>query len=272
MRIEFKKKYELDEEKYVVDYLASHIDMSKIKIKSAIGQGSLWIKEATSKSKKRIKKIKFLIKKNDFVEFYFDDSLCFDQEANAYEAYRGKEFGVWFKPAGLLSDSTVFSDRGSLSYVIKQSGKKCFLIQRLDREVSGLMIVAYSKKMASFFSKELRENKIKKMYQVQVLGNVLKKEGVIETPLDGKAAKTIYKVHASHERMSELVVEIITGRFHQIRRHLCSIEHPVLGDPKYGKDNKNKEGLQLVAHFNEFFDPNLRKRVQVKLDEKQCLF
>lgn len=64
----------------------------------------------------------------------------------------------------------------------------------------------------------------------------------IRASLDDKAAITHYEVVDSNEMSSLLKVHIETGRLHQIRRHLDSIHHPVMGDPKYGRGNKNKKG------------------------------
>ena len=63
------------------------------------------------------------------------------------------------------------------------------------------------------------------------------------------------KVIKSKDSASWVEIEIFTGRKHQIRIHLNSIHHPVLGDPKYGKDNKNKTGLKLWATYLSFPHP-----------------
>ncbi len=271
MKIQFKKKYEATEPQFIVDYLAANIDLSKMKIKKGIELGGLWFKKNGQKKKARVKKIKTLIQPNDSVEFYFDPNLVPLDTDLALEIYKGMDFGIWYKPVNMLSDGSPFSDKGSLSYAIKSKSKKCFLIQRLDREVGGLMLVAYSKRQAAFFSKELVDKKIKKMYQVEVMG-FLEGSDSIDKKIDGKDALTHYQFNSNGEGSSFLDVEIETGRFHQIRRHFDSIGHAVIGDPRYGEGNKNKDGLKLVANKVEFFDPQKRERVLVKLDQKYCLF
>ena len=265
MKLQFKKKFEGSDPLFVVDFIADGTELSKMKIKTCMNNGGLWIKKNGQKSKKRVKKVKTLLQPNDHIEFYYDDKLDFSAQELAKEIYKGSEFAVWYKPAGLLSDGSPYSDKGSISYLVKQSNRKCFLIQRLDREVSGVMLVAYSKKMAAFFSKELQENKIKKYYQAEVMGHVAC-DGEISTELDGKSARTIYSVSKQEEGISSLDIEIETGRFHQIRRHLDSIDHPIMGDPRYGEGNKNKDGIKLVASACEFFDPKKRKRITVSVD------
>lgn len=82
-----------------------------------------------------------------------------------------------------------------------------------------------------------------------VLGNPLEScpKGRIETELDGKKAVTEFEVIEAGDKQSRLRVNILTGRKHQIRRHFDAIGHPVMGDPRYGSGNKNKEGMQLKA-------------------------
>jgi tRNA pseudouridine32 synthase/23S rRNA pseudouridine746 synthase len=92
----------------------------------------------------------------------------------------------------------------------------------------------------------------------------------IDAPLDGKPARTDYRVvHYDSERdCARLDVRIATGRLHQIRRHMESIGHPVLGDPRYGRGNKNEEGLQLAAVGLRFRCPFRGDTVQILSERK----
>jgi tRNA pseudouridine32 synthase / 23S rRNA pseudouridine746 synthase len=100
----------------------------------------------------------------------------------------------------------------------------------------------------------------RKEYQAIVRGEL--KAGSTDTiklPLDDKEAVTHYSVVESKNNMSLLHIVIDTGRLHQIRRHLDAIGFPIMGDPKYGKGNKNKDGLKLVASTLTFDDPWAKK-------------
>lgn len=271
MRINYKKKYQSDENIFVVDWLATQIDLSKMKIKKTIEVGGLWIKKSEKGKKERVKKIKTKISSGWVIELNYDSSLSFADESEAFEVYKGSEFGVWYKPAGMLADGSPYADKGSITYLIRSKSKKTYLIQRLDREVSGLMLIAYSKKMAAFFSKELQDGKILKYYQGQVIG-LIEQDGAIDDFLDGKEAHTLYQVEKSSDGTTFLNIEIKTGRYHQIRRHLNMIDHPLIGDPKYGEGNKNKDGLKLVSHKCEIFDPKQRKRITIELPAEKKLF
>ena len=99
---------------------------------------------------------------------------------------------------------------------------------------------------------------------------------MIEFELDGKASKTSYKILESFinedgQDCSRLLVELHTGRLHQIRRHLNMLDHPVLGDPKYGKLNKNSSGMKLKAVRLEFKDPFSGEWIEAHLNDKNEL-
>ena len=95
------------------------------------------------------------------------------------------------------------------------------------------------------------------------------KEGTIDLPVDEKPARTSFRVD-SYDPLRDtttLDVTIETGRHHQIRRHFDAIGHPVLGDPRYGAGNKNREGMRLSAVYLAFKDPFTGKEVELRLGE-----
>ena len=161
--------------------------------------------------------------------------------------FSGKGFGIWYKPASQPVSETPFSDKGCTSYFLKQKFSKVYIINRLDFEVSGLVLVAYNKEMAKTLSQAQNDNKIQKYYLAEVKG-ITPQEGKIDFELDGKKCLTKFKKLSEYEGNSRLEVEIVTGRFHQIRRHFNMLNHPIIGDPKYGSKNKSDIGLQLQAY------------------------
>ena len=132
------------------------------------------------------------------------------------------------------------------------------------------MLIAHSKEAAARLSELFQKNLILKKYRVEVLGDLAGRcrKGTIDLPLDGKTANTEYEFESYDpaSNTSTADVTIRTGRLHQIRRHFDMIGFPVKGDPKYGKGNKNKEGMKLVAYALQFVCPF--KREEVRFESK----
>jgi tRNA pseudouridine32 synthase / 23S rRNA pseudouridine746 synthase len=177
-------------------------------------------------------------------------------------------YGVWFKSAGILAQGNQFGDHTSLFRAVEiQRGGETFLVHRLDRETAGLMIIAYDGKAAHALSELFQKNEIEKIYEAVVVGEL--KQGLKETivaSLDGKKAVTHFEVLAVEKSHSLLRIKIETGRLHQIRRHLDFYGYPVLGDPKYGRNNKNRDGMKLLAQSVKFTDPWSRSEVSYALN------
>lgn len=124
------------------------------------------------------------------------------------------------------------------------------LVHRLDKETSGVLMVAKSRSAATQIASDFEKHNIKKTYIAVVYGTPTTNEGVIEAKLakqnftdsggvcfiseNGKESKTNYKVLKTSPKYSMLEVKIETGRMHQIRVHLASINLPIVGDLKYG--------------------------------------
>ncbi|MBF0397728.1 MAG: RluA family pseudouridine synthase [Desulfobacterales bacterium] len=255
----------------ISDFLSLKTDISKIKIKKAMNNGSVWLKRK-NKKQIRIRKATTNILPGDYVELYYDESLQNISPPESKCLSDNIHYSVWHKPSGLMSQGTMFGDHCSILYQAERffSYKyKIFLVHRLDREVEGVMVLAHSKEAAAKFSILFKNNQIIKTYRASVLGNVNEKYpcNTINLPLDGKEAITEFKViHYDFDKNSSIIdITIKTGRFHQIRRHFDMIGCPVIGDPKYGKGNKSLEGIMLKAIGLKFLCPFLRKDVIIEI-------
>jgi len=233
------------------DLLASRSGLSRSRIKDAMKKGAVWLKRKGT-GRRRLRKASFVLKKGDVIELHYDPLVL---SVNPPEASCLKDYGqysIWFKPSGLLTQGTEFGDHGTLlrqAEVHFKSRRRVFPVHRLDREAAGLIMIAHSRKAAAELSRLFAGHSVVKRYQVEVLGVPEKEEGIIKEPLDGKPALSRYRLIARdpEKRTSTLLVEIETGRMHQIRRHLAGAGLPVMGDPRYGTGNKDGRPMRLVA-------------------------
>lgn len=132
------------------------------------------------------------------------------------------------------------------------------IVHRLDKDTSGVIIIAKTPKQHEILSKAFQDRKVKKKYLALVRGYLKNPNGSIDAPLkrdrnhrqrmsinpQGKHAISHYKVLEEFKDCSLLEVEIETGRTHQIRVHMASLGHPILGDRKYGDKSLNKKFAQ----------------------------
>lgn len=277
--MKIKHKVTVDEQSQgpLVDYLAQVTSLSKIKIKKAVGAGGCWLGRAHLKSAKlsRMRKVKYELSIGDRLEFYYDENaLSYDGEA-PFALYERRDYGLWYKPVNVLSQSSRYGDVCSMDrLVMGVSGQAAlWIVNRLDREASGIMAIAYTKKAAAKLSERWQGSDVEKSYQLQVKGEVEPKCGEVTFPIDSKAALTEYEVIGRNDYGDSLVeAKIRTGRFHQIRRHFSKMGHPIMGDPRYGKGNAHPKGLQLVCTEVKFTCPFSKKEVHVRVPNEKCLW
>lgn len=232
------------------------------KISDACQKGAVWLQKGGKGKILRERNSQLTLKPSDVVTFYYDPKVLSMRTLDSAECLEEtRHYGVWIKKAGVVTQGTQAGDHTSLlRYVEVTKKKETFLVHRLDRETEGLTLIAYTSEGAAKLSALFQENKIKKIYEAVVLGSLTPgKKETIRASLDDKEAVTHFEVLDSSESFSLLRVDIETGRLHQIRRHLDFAGYPVMGDPKYGKGNKNKDGLKLLASSLSFQDPWERK-------------
>lgn len=234
----------------------SHLELKVIR--DAALKGAVWLQKKSIGKILRIRSLETKVFPEDTVTFYYDSKVLSINEPVDLECVTDNtNYSIWFKPAGVVTQGTQTGDHASLlRYVEKKKKREVFLVHRLDRETAGLTIVAHNSKSAALLSNLFQKNLIKKTYEAIILGELpLGKTDTIKASLDDQEAITHYKVTEVLENCSKVEIQIDTGRLHQIRRHFDLIQHPVIGDPKYGRGNKNKAGLQLLAKSLSFQDP-----------------
>jgi len=200
-----------------------------------------------------------VLQPGDEVTLSYDDELLARVPPTPDCRLDAGRYSVWFKPAGLMTQGTAFGDHCALLRLaeLQLRPRPVYPVHRLDREAAGLVILAHDSPAAAVFSRLFAERAIAKGYRVEVRGRPENEIGRIDLPLDGQPALTGYRLTAYDPAFdsSALEVETATGRKHQIRRHLALLGVPVIGDPRYGRGNKDPGGLRLTAHRLAFQCP-----------------
>jgi tRNA pseudouridine32 synthase/23S rRNA pseudouridine746 synthase len=241
-----------------IDALAIYSELPKQRIKDALNKGAVWLR--TRGREQRLRRATKTLARGTQLSLYYDAEVLQREPPAPTLIADEKTYSVWYKPAGMLAQGTHFGDHCALLRWCEKyftPARECFLVHRLDREAEGLMLIAHTSAAAGAFSKLWQQNQIRKQYRVIVaglLGSVGSTQR-IEMPLDEKICATEFSVAAlDFERArSTLTVNLITGRKHQIRRHLAAIGFPVVGDYRYG--NSNTEPLALRAVSLQFRCP-----------------
>ncbi len=245
--------------------------LSKRRVKDAMVKGAVWHQKQGGK-KRRIRRATTALNPGDTLSIYYNEKLLALDPESPEIISDCRHYSIWFKPSGLLTQGTKYGDHCSLLRQVQryfQSRREIFAVHRLDREASGLTIVAHSKQTAARLSYLFRNQNVVKHYRISVRGNLsdYESQGQIDRELDGKPALTSFSVREYDALSNTSTVNVVlhTGRQHQIRRHFDQIGYPVMGDPRYGKDNKNTDGMKLVAYALEFECPYEKERVVFRL-------
>ena len=150
------------------------------------------------------------------------------------------------------------------------------IVHRIDKDTSGLLVVAKNDQSHQYLSNELLEHKIKREYIALVYGDFTETEGTIDAPIQrhpqnrlkmaviatGKHAKTHFNVIERFGKYTLVHCVLETGRTHQIRVHMAFIHHPVVGDPIYGpKEVIGEKGQFLHAEKLTFIHPTKKEQM-----------
>ena len=150
--------------------------------------------------------------------------------------------------------------------VLSKGGERAKLVHRLDKDTSGVLLLAKTQKAASYLTKAFRDGEIRKTYWALTVGVPQLARGEIDMKLakvkgahgeqmgfaeDGQAARTLYEVmEVAGNRIAWLALRPVTGRTHQLRVHCAAIGTPILGDRKYGGPEAQVEGFDKHLHLH----------------------
>jgi RluA family pseudouridine synthase len=195
--------------------------------------------------------------------------------------YEDKFIIVVDKPAHLLTIATEKEKDQTMYHKVlmyekkKNKNNRIYIVHRLDKDTSGLLLFAKDEKTKEYFQNNWT-NVIRK-YVAVVEGKVEKKEDTIKSYIkeeknfishssnkDGKLAITNYKLLNTSKSYSLLEIDIKTGRKNQIRVHMKEMNHPIIGDKKYGSKTNPLKRLGLHANILEFIHPITKETIHLE--------
>ena len=203
--------------------------------------------------------------------------------------YEDNHIIVVYKFPGVLSQSDNTKDL-DMHTIIKTYLKDRYhkpgnvylgLVHRLDRPVKGVMVFAKTSKAAARLSEQIRNGQMHKKYYAVVEGILKEKEGILENKIEkidnkkvlidspnGKEARLEYKVLKEKDNLSLVDINLLTGRYHQIRLQFSSRNHPLYGDTLYG--SKYKGDLALISYSLSFIHPITKEKMcfEIKINSQ----
>lgn len=294
---DFKKRLDV----FLLNYFENKY--SRAKISSLIESNLVLVNN-------KIQKSSYKLKENDEISFNVELVNSFlnpDLSLKPWDfrldiRYEDDDILIINKPKEMLTHPTKFDREHTLAnallYHCKDNLSDLFgedrkgIVHRLDKNTSGLMICTKNNSSCEIISNQIKEKTLKRKYFAIALGNFNEKQGIIDKPLvhylkdnvkmtvsennEGLSAITHYKVIEEFLGASLVELSLKTGRTHQIRAHLASINHPVFGDSLYGAKSfmrnefynlKTIEQL-LQSYYISFIHPKTKKEMTFQLEEK----
>ncbi|MFW5976495.1 MAG: RluA family pseudouridine synthase [Bacillota bacterium] len=274
-----------DNNKRIDKFLAQkNNDLSRSYIQNLINNGRVEI------NNKNITKKSYKITNGDNITIVIpppEDLNIKPVEMDLDVLYEDKDIIVVNKPAGLVvhpapgnRNNTLV--HGLLAHTDKLSGingiKRPGIVHRLDKDTSGVLVVAKNDKSHRKLVDQFKKRKVKKIYKTVVKGKLSYKKGKIDAPIgrdpdnrkkmavrknNSKNAVTLFKVIEYFNNYSLVEIELKTGRTHQIRVHFAYMGHPVVGDKKYGNSKSEVKRQLLHAYKLEFLHPGLKEKKSI---------
>lgn len=263
-------------------------DLSRMNAKRLIEDGNVKVNSKNSK-------VSYKVQNGDIIEIHIPEAKQLDlkaQEIPIEVVYEDSDIIVVNKPKGLVVHPANGNLDGTLVNAIMAICKDSLsgiggevrpgIVHRLDKDTSGLLIIAKNDKAHINMSNEIKNREVKKVYIALVRGIVAENEATINMPIgrsnkdrkkmavvkNGKEAITHFKVIKRFDKYTLLEVKIDTGRTHQIRVHLSEIGYPVVGDEIYsnGKNEFGVHGQLLHAKSLDFKHPITGKDMHLEAE------
>jgi len=259
-------------------YLVGLLDLSRSQVQLLIRQGGVTVGGAVVKAS-------YLLSPGERIRVQLplpEEPEPLAQEIPLDIVYEDQDLAVVNKPAGMVvhpsyghkQDTLVNALLARYPSLSQLPGSRSGIVHRLDKDTSGLMVVAKNEPAQRYLQRQFKRGEVKKVYLALVEGHLKPAQGVIEAPIgrDPRQRKRMAVLHGGREAVTGYrvrrhldgytLVEAMprTGRTHQVRLHLAFLGHPVVGDPIYGFRKKRLElGRQFLhSHILGFRAPSGR--------------
>jgi 23S rRNA pseudouridine1911/1915/1917 synthase len=280
---------ENDENARLDAYLASE-EFSRSKIQKLIKDGAVLVNNA-------VKKPSYLLREGDKIELTLPEALKIPAQDIALEiVYEDENMVVVNKPSGMLTHPTALERENALvNALLHRYGANLSdingelrpgILHRLDRNTSGLIMIAKNNGAHEFLAGQIKERTITKKYRAVLKGNYPRDEDEINLPIGrhprqphkmavvegGKESCTLLKVIQRLKNATYVDLTLVTGRTHQIRVHMSHLKHPVYNDSLYGGGNGkiNTQEQVLQSYYLRFTKPFGDEIIELEIepDEK----
>jgi 23S rRNA pseudouridine1911/1915/1917 synthase len=265
-------------------FLAEQVEqLSRSAVKNLINEGQVLVNGAKQKAS-------YHVREGDEISIEIPEPQVLEVKPRDIPLeiiYQDEDLAVINKPKGLVvhpaHGNWDYTMVNALLYHIKDlsgiNGQiRPGIVHRLDKDTSGVMVVAKNDVAHRSLAAQIKEHSIKREYIALVHGTIKENLGTIDAPIgrskvdrkkmaviaDGRPAVSKYQVLERYHNYSLVKVELLTGRTHQIRVHFAYIKHPVVGDPLYGSGKKhfNLDSQALHAHLLGFNHPRTGKYLE----------
>lgn len=257
-------------------YLIDELNLSRTKIQKLIKDGKIFVNDELVKSN-------YVVRIDDEIkieEIIKEDKEIKPVKMNLDIVYEDDYLMVINKPSGLVVHpaSGHYNDTlvNGIMYYLKTDIDRAGIVHRIDKDTSGLLLIAKDEKTLLYLREEIKQRKVKRIYEALVSGIILHDTGTIDAPIgrdkenrqkmsvtniNSKKAITHFRVLKRFKNATLLELKLETGRTHQIRVHMNYIKYPIINDPVYGKKT-NDYGQMLHAKTIGFIHPETKEYME----------
>ena len=271
-------------------YLSNNkeVDLTRSKIQNLIKNGNILVNGKTIKNS-------YKLEENDKIDInYVTESLDIKGEDIPLNiVYEDEDILVINKPSGMVVHPSVGNTKGTLVNALINYSKlssingefRPGIVHRIDKDTSGLLLVAKNDKAHLFLEEELKSHNINRTYVALVHGVIKHDTGEIDAPIgrdendrkkmavtskNSKSAVTHFKVLNRFKNTTLVECKLETGRTHQIRVHMKYINHTIVNDPVYSRDkNIDNFGQMLHAKSISFIHPRTKEKMSFTVEEPE---